>query len=80
MGRKQISFRARRGEDIGANQRWNVIAFPLERSRKRALGQQVLHLKDGKFISAPAPDASIASLQEWLGRIEDRALRLKGAH
>jgi hypothetical protein len=54
------------------SKRSNVIAFPLERSRERAPARRVLHLRDGKIVSAPAPAATTAILHERLERIEDR--------
>ena len=54
----------------------NIIAFPLERSRER-VPRRIVQLKDGIFVSAPAPAATTASLQEWLERIQERTSRFE---
>jgi hypothetical protein len=63
---------------VSSSKRSNVVAFPLERSKERALSRRVLDLRDGKIVSALAQHATTASLLEWLERVQERTSRLNG--
>jgi len=50
----------------------NVIAFPLERAKARALARRLFRCVDGKIVAVPATGADTIALQEALEHLLSR--------